>query len=105
MLKHTKQQHWRQWLEKAEDLDLWVAHWITTSAPMDGGKAKIPKLKHRADEEDVTATTNGKKSIALAKCFFPAKPQECETQARASYLKVCKGVGQIMREQILEQLR
>jgi len=93
MLKHTKQQHWRQWLEKAEDLDLWAAHWITMLAPMDRGKVKIPKLKHRVDEEDITAATNSKKSTALAKCFFPAKLQEHELQARASYPKACKGVG------------
>ncbi len=104
-LMNTKQQHWRQWLEKAEDPDLWVAHRMTTLAPTDGGKAKIPKLKHKVGEEDATASTNGEKSVALAKCFFSAKPQECELQAGARYLKACKGMGKIMREQILEQLR
>jgi hypothetical protein len=26
MLQGTKQQHWRQWLEKAEDPDIWAAN-------------------------------------------------------------------------------
>ena len=25
-LQNTKQQHWREWLEKAEDLDIWAAN-------------------------------------------------------------------------------
>ena len=104
-LEHTKRQHWRQWLEKAEDPDLWAAHQMMTSAPTDGGKAKIPKLKHKVGEEETTASTNSEKSVALAKCFFPAKPQEQELQARVRYLRACKGVGKITREQILEQLR
>ena len=78
---------------------------MTTSAPTDGGKAKIPKLKHKVGDEDATASTNGKKSTALARCFFPAKPQEHKLQAGVRYSKACKGVGKIMREQILEQLR
>jgi hypothetical protein len=78
---------------------------MTTSAPTDGGKAKIPKLKHKVGKEETTASTNSEKSVVLAKCFFPAKPQEQQPQARVRYLRACKGVGKVTREQILEQLR
>jgi hypothetical protein len=41
------------------------------------GKVKIPALKVKRGEEEMTANTNNKKSEALAKAFFfPAKPQE-----------------------------
>jgi hypothetical protein len=44
--------------------------------PSDGGKAKIPELKHKVEEEETTASTNKEKSAALAKSFFLAKLQE-----------------------------
>ncbi len=103
MLQGTKQQHWRQWLEKAEDPDIWAANQITTTPPSDRGKAKIPKLKHKVGEEDATASTNKEKSTALAKGFFPAKPQE-EPQPTEKYPKACKGVGKVTRHQIQAQL-
>jgi hypothetical protein len=47
---------------------------------------------------------NEEKSAALARNFFPAKPQEGPgTYGRPT--KVCKGVGKITREQIRSQLR
>ena len=105
MLKLTKQQHWREWLEKAEDPDIWAAHWLISAPPTDGGKAKIPKLKFKLGEVNMVASSNEEKSIALAKCFFPTKPQDRDTSKEVRYLKACKGVGKIIREQICEQLR
>ena len=86
-------------LEKAEDPDIWAANRITTASPSDGGKAKIPKLKHKIGEEETTASTNEEKSAALAKNFFPAKPQE-EPHTTEKYPKACKGVGKVSRQQI-----
>jgi hypothetical protein len=104
MLQKTKQQHWREWLEKAEDLDIWAANRIIATPPTDGGKAKILKLKYKVREEETTASTNKEKSAALAKSFFPAKPQE-EPQPTEKFPKACKGAGQIIREQIRMQLK
>ena len=30
-LEHTKRQHWRDWLEKADDPDIWTTHKYTSS--------------------------------------------------------------------------
>ena len=30
-LEQTKNQHWRDWLENAEDPDLWAAHKLTSN--------------------------------------------------------------------------
>jgi len=104
-IKVTKQQHWRDWLEKAEDPDIWAAHCIVSAPHTDRGRAKIPKLKHKVGDEELTASTNEEKSRVLAKCFFPTKPQDQGRNTEVKYPKACKGVGKITREQIREQLR
>jgi hypothetical protein len=87
-----------------EDPDIWAANHITAAPPSDGGKAKILKLKHKVREEDTTASTNEEKSTALAKGFFPAKPQE-EPQIAENYPRACKGVGKVTKHQIRAQLK
>ncbi len=104
-IKVTKQQHWRDWLEKAEGPDIWAAHCIVLAPHTDGGKAKIPKLKHKVGDEELTTSINKEKSRALTKCFFPIKPQDQGGNAEIKYPKACKGVGKITREQICKQLR
>ena len=78
---------------------------MVSAPPTDGGRAKIPKLKHKVGEEEAVASTNKEKSVALARCFFPAKPPDQDMGEEAKYPKVCKGVGKITRDQICEQLR
>jgi len=75
-LQYTKKQHWWDWLEKAEDLDIWTASKLIAAPAMDGGKARILMLKHEVDGQESLARSNEEKSRALAKCFFPAKPEE-----------------------------
>jgi hypothetical protein len=104
VLQKTKQQHWRDWLEKAEDLHIWAANQVIATPSSDGGKAKILKLKHKVREEETTASTNEEKSTVLAKSFFPTKPQE-EPQPTEKFPKACKGAGRITREQIQTQLK
>jgi hypothetical protein len=74
-LKNTKQQHWRDWIEKAEDPDIWTVHRLISAPATDGGKARIPALKYKVGDVEKIATTNGKKGAALATGFFPPKPQ------------------------------
>ena len=77
-LKSTKKQHWRDWLERAEDPDIWTVHRLITSPASDGGKSRIPGLKYKEDPDDdeKTASSNEEKSRVLAKCFFPPKPTQ-----------------------------
>ena len=49
---------------------------MVLAPPTDRGRVKIPKLKHKIGEEEAVASTNKEKSVALARCFFPAKPQD-----------------------------
>ena len=71
----------------------------------DGAKARIPVLKHRLGESEVMATTNAEKSKALAKSFFPTKPDDAGIPVDFAYPKACCKPDQITKEQIAHQIR
>jgi hypothetical protein len=98
-MERTKRQHWRDWLEKAEDPDIWMAHKYMTSPVGDGGKSRIPilKLTHRDTEQ--IAATNTEKSTMLAKSFFPPKPQ-CDTPFHFVYPKPMCNLDPVNKEQV-----
>ena len=104
-LDQTQRQHWRDWLENAEDPDIWAAHRLTSSSGGDGGKTKIPALKYTVDGAEATARDNGDKGRLLAKNFFPAKPPADEATSDQEYAKACDRVGKITSEQIIAQLK
>ena len=73
-MERTKRQHWRDWLEKSDDPDIWTAHKYISSPAGDGGKCRIPVLKLTRNGQEQSATTNDMKSEMLAKTFFPPCP-------------------------------
>jgi len=73
MLKSTKQQHWRSWLERAKDPDIYDVQRLISALASDGRKARIPALKFKEGEITKTATSNVEKGMVLAKGFFPRK--------------------------------
>jgi len=105
MLKTTKQQHWRSWLERAKDPDIWAIHRLISSPASDRGKARIPALRYRVGEVDKTATTNGEKGAVLAKGFFPQKPQTQDIQEDKRYPKMCSKAGKVTKDQIQKHLK
>jgi hypothetical protein len=58
ILEQTKRHHWRDWLEKVEDLDIWAMCRLTTSQGSDGGKARIPALNYKVGDMEKMASTN-----------------------------------------------
>jgi hypothetical protein len=82
-----------------------VAHRLISSPASDRGKARIPALKYKRADEEVTASTNDEKGRALAEGFFPPKPQIKTNTGTDKYPKSCSSVGRITREQILTQIR
>jgi hypothetical protein len=103
-LEQTKREHWRDWLERAVDPDIWTVHKVISAPSTDGAKARIPALKHRNGETEVTASTNPEKSQALAKSFFPAKPDDTGIATSFTYPKACCEPDQITKEQIAHQI-
>ena len=102
-LERTKRQHWRDWLEKAEDPDIWTAHKYTSTPAGDGGKSRIPVLKVTNSGQELSATTNEEKSKLLAKTFFPPRPQD-DTPTHFVYPRPICDFDPISREQIKRQL-
>jgi hypothetical protein len=102
-LERTKRQHWRDWLERAEDPDIWTAHRYTAAPAGDGGKSRIPVLKLMQDGQECLASTNKEKSKLLAKTFFPPKPLN-DTPIHFIYPEPICTLGAISREQIKWQL-
>ena len=102
-MERTKRQHWRNWLEKAEDPDIWTAHKYTSSPVGDGGKSRIPVLKLTKEGQELTATTNEEKSNMLAKTFFPPRPPDSAPLHFVYPKPVCE-LNNIPREQIKKQL-
>ena len=102
-LERTKRQHWRDWLEKADDPDIWTAHRYASSPPGDGGKSRIPVLKLTRDGQESVATTNEEKSTMLATAFFPPKPPDEEPLHFVYPEPICK-MNHIARDQIKRRL-
>jgi hypothetical protein len=104
-IKYNKQQFWRDWLERADEPDLWTAQRMVSGPASDGGKARIPPLKHKVDGSEVTAKTNTDKSKALAKGFFPPKPPPGVKEAAPRAPKPCSAPIKISREQLAKHLK
>ena len=67
-IQYVKQHHWRDWLEKATDLDIWTAHKYISAPASDGGKTRIPNLTIMQVAGTHLTNSNTDKSAALANC-------------------------------------
>ena len=105
MLDRTKSQHWRDWLERAVDPDIWTVHKYISAPSTDGAKARIPTLKHKSGEIELTASTNHDKSQALAKTFFPTRPEDAGILLDFVYPPACCKPDNITKEQITHQIK
>src|SRR5271155_3906065 len=69
--------HWKNWLEKIGEQDIWTANRFLASPPSDGGKSRIPALKTtNNDGEQIDVHNNGEKSKLLHKVFFYDPPDD-----------------------------
>jgi len=84
-LATTKKQHWHDWLERADDPDIWTVHRLISAPNTDRGKSHIPALKYKTRDEDRIALSNEEKSTALAKNFFSEKPMQEPRQDEFKY--------------------
>jgi len=98
-LNYTKQQHWRDWLERAEDPDIWTMQQLISALATDGGRVRIPTLTYKVNDKVKTANTNEEKSTALAKGFFLPKQATGNGEARGQE-PIFGWAGRITTEQI-----
>jgi hypothetical protein len=104
-VEYNKKHHWRDWLEKADDPDIWTAHRYISAPATDGSTSRIPALTALHNRDEVTAGTNKEKSLMLARTFFPEKPKASPTPDSVQEYPdpVCK-LDNIMCDQIRRQL-
>jgi ribonuclease HI len=104
-LESTKKNHWRDWLEKAKDPDIWTVQRLLSAPASDGGGSKVPTLKYKSGGTEHLAKTNEEKGKALVKSFFPPKPHPEPQLEDTNYPPQCCKASQFTRETILRQLR
>lgn len=77
MIKKAKAEHWADWLENLEELDVWVMSRMVGGMSTDGGRMRVPTLE-TCDPVTKTvidrAESNEEKSRMFFKTFFPPKP-------------------------------
>ena len=103
-LESTKKQHWWDWLENAEDPNIWTVQKLLAAPASDGGNSKIPALKYKISDMEYTAKTNEKKGRTLAKSFFPSKLHPEPPAADDDYPPQCSKADKIPRAVVLRQL-
>jgi ribonuclease HI len=105
-IEYCKSHHWRDWLEKAEDPDIWTAHKYISAAASDGSKSRIPTLTKNKGETTQTAKSNKEKGAMLAETFFPEGKEQDNAQEEdnAGAPKQKCEMDEITREQIRKHL-
>ena len=100
LLSETKKQNWIDWLENAEQKDLYLANKYMSNEPTDYSNARIPSLRIKVNGADALAEDNIAKAEALAKSFFPPPPAVSSVPANATYPEPLKGIKFFSRARI-----
>jgi hypothetical protein len=97
----AKQLHWTEFLEEAEDRELWIANKYISNPSGDGRKTHIPSLKASTPVGATSViTTNKGKAEILMKQFFPPAPVEPTIPPGHVYPNCVPMRGQISSEQV-----
>ena len=82
----AQQQHWADFLEEAEEHELWIANKYISNPTGNGGKMRIPSLQSiRPDGTHDTVSSNEEKAAILVKQFFPPPPTTSTVPANHVY--------------------
>ena len=102
----AKRRHWEDFLENAAEQDLWMANWYLREPTGNRGKMRIPTFKVKeADSHIQEINTNDGKAKALAKLFFPKKPNLSRVPENYEYPEPLPPPPIITSEQITHQIR
>jgi hypothetical protein len=75
LIKTTKKNLWKDWLDNAVDQAIWQVNKFIESATQSGIQLRLPNLKNPMDNNLSVMTTNEDKSCMLHTVFFP--PPSC----------------------------
>jgi ribonuclease HI len=71
-IRTQKRQHWRDWIEEADEKSIWQANKYVSTAPSAGGATRVPPLTVNGSVG--AAVTGAEKCSALLETFFPPPP-------------------------------
>ena len=74
VMRETRDQDWKDWLESASQQDLYIANKYISNEPSDYSNARIPPLRTTINGLQDIAESNEDKVKALAESFFPPPP-------------------------------
>jgi ribonuclease HI len=104
-IERNKRQHWRDWLERAEDPDIWTAHRYVSATTANGTSTRIPTLRKQSGESERIASTNEEKSKMLGETFFPTPSvTEAEVEQETPEGEPVCDMDEITKDQILKHL-
>lgn len=106
MIQSAKRQHWSDYLEEMDANDIWTANKYLRNPIGDGGNPRIPTLKTRNANGNVTETNdNQEKATLFANTFFPPPPLTSSIPVDFIYPPPLPSPGQITKEQIERHVR
>ena len=82
VMRETRDQDWKDWLESISQQDLYIANKYITSEPTDYSSTRIPTLRTTSNGLPDIAEDNAAKAITLTESFFfppPAIHISCPT--------------------------
>ena len=101
LIRRTKEEHWKEWLENASGNDLWTANAYVVNPGGDGGKTRIPTLRGKDQEgHETLAVTNEEKSALLARTLFPDPPATSSVPPDFEYPDPAEEWTDITKEQL-----
>jgi hypothetical protein len=74
VMRETRNQDWKDWLESISQQDLYIANKYITSEPTDYSSARIPTLHTTSNGLPDLTEDNAAKVAALTESFFPPPP-------------------------------
>jgi ribonuclease HI len=74
VMRETRDQDWKDWLESISQQDLYIANKYISSEPTDYSSARIPSLRTTTNRLPDIAEDNLTKATALTGSFFPPPP-------------------------------
>jgi hypothetical protein len=105
VLKDTRDQHWKDWLEAASQCDIYIANKYLSSEPTDFSLARIPSLHTNIHGFDNVAETNEAKAEALAHSFFPLPPGTSSVPSNFTYPRPLPGIKFFSRHCIRQAIK
>jgi ribonuclease HI len=106
VMRETREQDWKDWLETITQQDLYIANKYITSEPSDFSCARIPTLNTTsANGLPSLAEMNADKVTALAESFFPPPPANSHVPPNYEYPPPLPGLRFFSRTRIRQALQ